>query len=157
MSVSSLAAGSACIRAPPMPRTSMSARLTASRSASITPVLSCRSEHRGSPRYAARSRRAARGPGSFPAPWSSRYDELDGQMWLDDVFIPWERVFLVEPSPEPIATWLLWHHLYGWLGKAEFTLGLALALADAMALKEHAPTVEYIVDLVAEGQTTRAC
>ena len=59
-------------------------------------------------------------------------------MWLDDVFIPWERVFLVEPSPEPIATWLLWHHLYGWLAKAEFTLGLALALADAMA-PEGAP------------------
>ena len=24
--------------------------------------------------------------------------------------------------------WLRWHHLYGWLSKAEFTLGLALAL-----------------------------
>ena len=30
----------------------------------------------------------------------SRYDELDGQMWLDDVFIPWERVFAVDPEPE---------------------------------------------------------
>jgi 4-hydroxyphenylacetate 3-monooxygenase len=100
---------------------------------------------------------AARPGGRFAAPLTHRFDELDGQMWLDEVFVPWERVFLVEPSPEPIATWLLWHHLYGWLAKAEFTLGLALALADAMALKEHAPTVEYIVDLVAEVQTVRAC
>jgi aromatic ring hydroxylase len=100
---------------------------------------------------------AARGGGRFAAPLTHRFDELDGQMWLENVFIPWERVFLVEPSPEPIATWLLWHHLYGWLAKAEFTLGLALALADTMALKEHAPTVEYIVDLVAEVQTVRAC
>jgi 4-hydroxyphenylacetate 3-monooxygenase len=100
---------------------------------------------------------AARGGNAFTAPLTHRFDELDGQMWLDDVFVPWERVFLVEPSPEPIATWLLWHHLYGWLAKAEFTLGLALALADAMALKEHAPTVEYIVDLVVEVQTVRAC
>jgi len=100
---------------------------------------------------------AARPGGPFAAPLTHRFDELDGQMWLDDVFVPWERVFLVEPSPEPIATWLLWHHLYGWLAKAEFTLGLALALADTMALKEHAPTVEYIVDLVAEVQTVRAC
>ena len=92
----------------------------------------------------------------FTAPLSHRFDELDGQMWLEDVFIPWERVFLVEPSPEPIATWLFWHHLYGWLAKAEFTLGLALALADAMALKEHQQTVEYIVDLVAEVQTVRS-
>ena len=100
---------------------------------------------------------AARGGSPFAAPLSHRFDELDGQMWLDDVFIPWERVFLVEPSPEPIATWLLWHHLYGWLAKAEFSLGLALALTDAMALKEHPPTVEYIVDLVAEVQTVRTC
>ena len=100
---------------------------------------------------------AARGGSPFSAPLTYRFDELDGQMWLENVFIPWERVFLVEPSPEPIATWLLWHHLYGWLAKAEFTLGLALALTDAMALKEHPPTVEYIVDLVAEVQTVRAC
>jgi aromatic ring hydroxylase len=100
---------------------------------------------------------APRHPNRFVSPLSSRFDELDGQMWLDDVFIPWERVFLVEPSPEPIATWLLWHHLYGWLAKAEFTLGLALALADAMGLKEHEATVEYLVDLIADVQTARSC
>jgi 4-hydroxyphenylacetate 3-monooxygenase len=66
-------------------------------------------------------------------------------------------VFLVEASPEPIATWLLWHHLYGWTAKAEFTLGLALALTYAMGLQEHQPTVEYIVDLVAAVQTARTC
>ena len=100
---------------------------------------------------------AARHPNYFVSPLSSRFDELDGQMWLDNVFIPWERVFLVEASPEPIATYLLWHHLYGWLAKAEFTLGLALALADAMALKEHEHTIEYIVDLIADVQTARSC
>jgi aromatic ring hydroxylase len=100
---------------------------------------------------------AARHPNRFVSPLSSRFDELDGQMWLDNVFIPWERVFLVEASPEPIATWLLWHHLYGWLAKAEFTLGLALALADAMALKEHDQTIEYLVDLIADVQTARSC
>ena len=100
---------------------------------------------------------AARGASRFVAPLSSRFDELDGQMWLDEVFIPWERVFLVEPTPEPIATWLLWHHLYGWLAKAEFALGLALALSDAMGLTEHEQTVEYLVDLVVEVQTVRSC
>jgi 4-hydroxyphenylacetate 3-monooxygenase len=100
---------------------------------------------------------AARDAGRFSSPLSARFDELDGQMWLDEVPIPWEHVFLVEPSPEPIATWLLWHHLYGWLAKAEVTLGLALALADAIGLKEHPPTVEYIVDLVEAVQTARAC
>ena len=103
-------------------------------------------------------RKIAARPGShFATPLSSRFDELDGQMWLDDVFIPWERVFLVGANVEPVATYLLWHHLYGWLAKAEFTLGLALALADTMGLKEHEPTIEYIVDITAAVQTVRSC
>ncbi|MBV9827609.1 MAG: hypothetical protein JO001_18390 [Alphaproteobacteria bacterium] len=102
-------------------------------------------------------RLAAPSASRFDAPLTSRFDELDGQMWLDNVFIPWDNVFLVEPSPEPIATWLLWHHLYGWLAKAEFTLGIALALSHAMGLKEHELTVDYIVDLIVEVQTVRAC
>jgi aromatic ring hydroxylase len=100
---------------------------------------------------------AARDPNPFIAPLSSRFDELDGQMWLDDVFVPWERVFFVGANPDPISRWLRWHHLYGWLAKAEFTLGLGLALADAMGLKEHDPTIEYIVDLIVPVQTVRAC
>jgi 4-hydroxyphenylacetate 3-monooxygenase len=100
---------------------------------------------------------SARHPDPFVAPLSNRYDELDGQMWLDDVFIPWERVFLTEASPEPVASWLFWHQLYCWLAKAEFTLGLALACADAMGLKEHEPTIEYLVDLVVDVQTARSC
>ncbi len=99
---------------------------------------------------------ATRDPNPFVAPLSSRYDELDGQMWLDDVFVPWERVFFVDPSPEAIPRWLRWHHLYGWLAKAEFTLGLALALTDAMALKEHEPTIEYLIDLIVAVQTVRS-
>ncbi len=93
----------------------------------------------------------------FLAPLSGRYDELDGQMWLEDVLIPWERVFLTEPSPEPVASWLFWHQLYCWLAKAEFTLGLALACADALALKEHEATIDYLVDLIIDVQTVRTC
>ncbi|HTY78905.1 MAG TPA: 4-hydroxyphenylacetate 3-hydroxylase N-terminal domain-containing protein [Candidatus Bathyarchaeia archaeon] len=100
---------------------------------------------------------AARHPNPFLAPLSSRFDELDGQMWLDNVLVPWERVFLTEPSPDPIAAWCFWHQLYAWLAKAEFTLGLALACAHAMGLKDHEPTIEYLVDLVVDVQTVRSC
>jgi 4-hydroxyphenylacetate 3-monooxygenase len=100
---------------------------------------------------------ATRETNPFVAPLSLRFDELDGQMWLDDVFVPWEHVFFVGADPDPIARWLRWHHLYGWLAKAEFTLGLALALTDAMGLKEHEQTVEYLVDLIVEVQTVRSC
>jgi 4-hydroxyphenylacetate 3-monooxygenase len=102
-------------------------------------------------------RRSARDDNPFSSPLSGRFDELDGQMWLDDVFVPWERVFLTEPSVEPMARWLFWHQLHCWLSKAEFTLGLALACAQAMGLMSHDATVEYIVDLVTSVQTVRAC
>lgn len=100
---------------------------------------------------------SVRHPSPFVAPLSNRYDELDGHMWLDDVFIPWERVFLMDMSPEPMASWLFWHQLYCWLAKAEFTLGLALACTHAMGLVEHEPTIEYLVDLITDVQTVRTC
>jgi aromatic ring hydroxylase len=102
-------------------------------------------------------RRSARDTNPFVSPLSSRYDELDGQMWLDDVLIPWERVFLTEANAEPVARWLFWHQLYCWLAKAEFTLGLALACSHAMGLSTHDATVEHLVDLIADVQTVRSC
>src|SRR5215813_2357017 len=100
---------------------------------------------------------AARPASTFMAPLSSRFDELDGQMWLDDVFVPWDRIFLMDITPEPMASWLFWHQLYCWLAKAEFTLGLALACTHAMGLVEHEPTVEYLIDLIVDVQTVRTC
>ena len=96
-------------------------------------------------------------PNPFCSPLSSRYDELDGQMWLEDVHIPWERMFLVDQSPELIARWLFWHQLYCWLSKAEVTLGLALALTHAMGLMKDAATNDYLLDLIADVQTVRSC
>jgi aromatic ring hydroxylase len=100
---------------------------------------------------------AVRDANPFVSPLSSRYDELDGQMWLDEVFIPWERIFLLDASPDPIARWLVWHQLYCWLSKAEFTLGLALACAHAMGLMQHEQTIDYLIDLVIDVQTVRSC
>ncbi len=100
---------------------------------------------------------SARHANAFLAPLSSRFDELDGQMWLEDVLVPWERVFLTEASPEPIASWLFWHQLYAWLAKAVFTLGLSLACVDTMGLRAHEPTLEYLMDLVTDVQTVRSC
>jgi aromatic ring hydroxylase len=100
---------------------------------------------------------AAHHANPFIAPMSSRYDELDAQLWLDQVTVPWERVFLMDATPEAMASWLFWHQLYCWLAKTEFTLGLALACAHAMGLAAHDATIEYIVDLIVEAQTVRTC
>ncbi len=136
------------------PRTSMSARSRGWRSAAARRALSCRSTPPASRCCAASA--ATRDANPFVSPLSSRFDELDGQMWLDEVLIPWERVFFVDPSPEAIPRWLRWHHLYGWLAKAEFTLGLALALTHAMGLSEHEQTIDYLIDLVITVQTVRS-
>ena len=100
---------------------------------------------------------APRDSNPFLAPLSNRFDELDGTLWLDEALIPWERVFLVDASPEPVARWLMWHHLYNWGARAEVSLGIALAIADAMGLKQNDATVEYLIDLMATVQTIRAC
>ncbi len=109
---------------------------------------------------------AARHPNSFIAPLSHRFDELDGQLWLDNVFLPWERIFFMSeetepdspnPFPFPRDMWVFWHQLYCWFTKSEFTLGLALACADAMGLKQHQPTLEYLNDMLVDVETVRAC
>jgi 4-hydroxyphenylacetate 3-monooxygenase len=64
---------------------------------------------------------------------------------------------LFQTHRHSLASWLFWHQHYGWLAKAEFTLGLALALADAMGLKENPATIEQLVDLVVDVQTSRTC
>jgi aromatic ring hydroxylase len=73
------------------------------------------------------------------------------------VFIPHERVFRLDANIDPIARWLFWHQLYCWLSKAEFALGLALACADAMGLRQHPQTVDLLMDIVTAVQPVRSC
>ena len=104
---------------------------------------------------------AARHENRFLSPLSSRFDELDSMVWMEDVFVPRSRVFTGEPLSRnrrhSLVCWLLWHHSYGWLAKAELTLGLALALAEVMGLKHNPQTIEQLVELTVNVQTTRTC
>ena len=108
-------------------------------------------------------RMAARHENPFLGPLSSRFDELDAMAWLEDVFVPRERVFSAEPlltnlgKRQSLFSWLLWHHTYGWLAKAELTLGLSLALTEVMGLKGIPQTIEQLVELTVAVQTTRTC
>ena len=106
-------------------------------------------------------RPAARHKNPFLSPLSGRFDELDSMVWFDNVFIPRNRVFGGEPANRNrrhgLVSWMLWHHSYGWLAKAELTLGLALALAEIMGLKDNPQTIEQLVELTVNVQTTRTC
>ena len=99
---------------------------------------------------------AARHRNPFVSPLSSQFDELDAQVWLDEVFVPWERVFFTcDTSSSAGFAWLAWHQLYCWVAKAEYCLGLGLACADAMGLKENQVMTDLIVDMVVEVQKMR--
>ena len=106
-------------------------------------------------------RPVAKHPNPFLAPLSSRFDELDSMVWLENVFVPRSRVFTGEPISRnrrhSLVCWLLWHHSYGWLAKAELTLGIALALAEIMGIKHNPQTIEQLVELTVNVQTTRTC
>lgn len=106
-------------------------------------------------------RASARHANPFMSPLSSRFDELDAILLLNEVFIPRERLFTGElmkrTERHSLVSWLLWHHNIGWLAKAELSLGLALALSDAMGLKENSGTIEQLVDLAVDVQTSRSC
>ena len=82
-------------------------------------------------------------------------------MLLKEVFIPRERVFagelMARTKRHSLPSWLLWHHNIGWLAKSELSLGLALALTEVMGLKENPATIEQLVDLAADVQTSRTC
>jgi aromatic ring hydroxylase len=106
-------------------------------------------------------RTAARHANPFLSPLSTRFDELDALLWLKDVFIPREHVFTAElmdrTKRHSLTSWLIWHHNCGWLAKAELTLGLSLAVAEVMGLKENPATIEQLVDLAVDVQTSRTC
>jgi aromatic ring hydroxylase len=99
---------------------------------------------------------AARHENPFISPLSSHFDELDGQVWLDDVFVPWERVFFTsDASSQAGFAWLAWHQLYCWAAKAEYSFALGLACIDAMNLKENQLMTDLIVDMTVEVQKIR--
>ena len=115
---------------------------------------------------------AARYPHPEVAPLSHRYDELDAQLWLDEVFVPFERVFTAETPlgagpgggdrARPARTtnlvgWLLWHQHHGWLAKLEFSLGLALASLELMGARNNPVAVDQVIDMLVEVQTARTC
>ena len=108
------------------------------------------------------SRRAApRHDNPFLSPLSSRFDELDSMVWMDDVFIPHSRVFIGETPDrnrrQSLVCWMLWHHCYGWLARAELSLGIALALAEIMGLKDNPQTLAQLSEMTVHVQTTRTC
>jgi aromatic ring hydroxylase len=98
----------------------------------------------------------------FRSPLSMKYDELDATVILDNVFVPWDSVFVyrdVEFANTYLnhhVTWLVLHHLARMVARAEFSIGLALATADSLGTSRNAGVIETIIDLVLYVSTLRS-
>jgi len=74
----------------------------------------------------------------YDYPLSSRFDEVDATVVLDDVFVPWEHVFIYRDvglvnaqfHETPSHTLANFQSLVRWAVKCEFLAGLAARLAD---------------------------
>ena len=104
-------------------------------------------------------------PDADVSPLSQRYDELDSQLWLDEVRVPWSRVFAMEyempfGGPEgrefdTIVAWMLWHQQLGWLARQEFSLGLCFLVAHSLGLTKIPGAMAKLVDAIIEVDTVR--
>jgi 4-hydroxyphenylacetate 3-monooxygenase len=104
---------------------------------------------------------AARVADRFLYPLSARYDELDCAMRLDDVFVPWEQVFVYR-DPDfcrkfmiRTLNWVPFYHQARTLAWAEFSLGLALATTEMQGTRDTAEVVEHLTDLILQTETLR--
>jgi 4-hydroxyphenylacetate 3-monooxygenase len=95
-------------------------------------------------------------------PLSNRYDELESTLILDDVLVPWESVFvyrdvaLSNSEFDGSVMWLAFHHLCRILARAEFTLGLSLAVCDSVGTVKNPGVQTALIDLVIYVETIKA-
>ncbi len=98
----------------------------------------------------------------FLYPLSTRFDELDCALRLDDVFVPWESVFayrdleLCNRYFSRNVYWCLLFHLARQLACAEFSLGLAHAITHVLGTKDIPGVVETLTDLTIHTETLRS-
>lgn len=97
-------------------------------------------------------------------PLSAHYDEMDAVLLFDDVFVPWERVF-IKDDPEAIwkmradpAVVALSHHqtIVRLISKLTFVSALAHELVTSIGVARHLHVQEKLGELLAQLNTIKA-
>ncbi len=104
------------------------------------------------------------GKSHFDAPLSSRYDEMDAVVVFENVFVPWDRVFMYgEPqlcNQAFNATNAVVHMMHqvacGKLAKAEFMVGLLCRIAAATGRDKDLYTKGLISEVMLMTESVRA-
>jgi len=97
-------------------------------------------------------------------PLSSKYDEMDAVIIFDDVFVPWERVF-IQDDPEaiwqlrldPAAVALSQHQtVVRLISKLEFVAAVGNEIATAIGITHHLHVQEKLGELLVQLETIKA-
>lgn len=105
------------------------------------------------------------GSSHFDHPLGSRFEEMDAVVIFDDVLVPWERVFL---KADPVlcnsvfaATNAVVHMMHQVvvknMAKAEFILGVACLVVDAIGSDEFPHVHEKIAECIINLELMKAC
>ncbi|MEP1207003.1 MAG: 4-hydroxyphenylacetate 3-monooxygenase, oxygenase component [Rhizobiaceae bacterium] len=104
------------------------------------------------------------GKSHFDAPLSSRYEEMDAVVVFENVFVPWERIFMYG-QPELCnqafgATNAVVHMMHqvacGKLAKSEFLVGILCAIARASGRDKDLYTKGLIAEVMQMAESVRA-
>lgn len=104
------------------------------------------------------------GGSNYDHPLGSRYEELDAVVFFDDVFVPWERVFLyrdVELCNKAYAATGTVNHMAHQvlcknIAKTEFILGLASLMVDSIGIERFQHVQEKIAEIWVNLETMKA-
>lgn len=105
------------------------------------------------------------GRSSFDHPLGSRFEEMDAIVIFDNVLVPWERVFLkADPALCNAAygtTNAVVHMMHQVvvknIAKAEFILGVACLIVDALGATEFPHVHEKIAECIVNLELMKAC
>jgi 4-hydroxyphenylacetate 3-monooxygenase len=104
------------------------------------------------------------GRSPYDHPLSARYEEMDAVVFFDDVFVPWEKVFLyrdVEICNKAYgATGAVAHMAHQVvcknIAKTEYLLGLVMLLVDAIGIDRFQHIHEKVADIWVTLETVKA-
>jgi 4-hydroxyphenylacetate 3-monooxygenase len=97
------------------------------------------------------------GLGEFEYPLSSRFEESDALLVLDDVLVPWDRVMFYGKPEEinqfmwhrvQLRTWLNWHFTIQHYSRLKFLAGLAIAVAESVGIDNFVNVQEKLGEIL---------
>ena len=101
---------------------------------------------------------------TFDHPLGARFEELDAVVFFDDVFVPWERVFMYRDvnvcNQAYAATGTVWHMAHQVIcksiAKTEYLLGLASMMVDSIGIGQFQHVQEKISKIWVNLETMKA-